>query len=101
MADTEKKERLSGESPRHSEPSTVLPAVNVATEKVEPPKASLHPAVYVATWISFSGGVILFNKYLLSTMGFKYRRCKNQMYRMSTDDTQQSFSQHGTWPSRP
>ena len=76
MADTEKKERLSGESPRHSEPSTVLPTVDVATEKVEPTKAALHPAAYVVTWISLSGGVILFNKYLLSTMGFKYRRSK-------------------------
>jgi hypothetical protein len=74
MADNEKKERISGESPRLAEPSTTLPTVNVATEKAEPPKAALHPAVYVVTWISLSGGVILFNKYLLSTMGFKYRR---------------------------
>ena len=74
MADIEKKERYSGESPRHSEPSTVLPTINVATEKPEPPKAALHPAAYVVTWITLSGGVIIFNKYLLSTMGFKFRK---------------------------
>lgn len=32
-----------------------------ATEKQEPPKASLHPAVYIGTWISLSGLTILFN----------------------------------------
>jgi hypothetical protein len=47
MSDVEKKARLSGESPRVSEPSTILPTVNVATEKPEPPKAALHPAAYV------------------------------------------------------
>lgn len=74
MADNEKKERLSGESTRISEPNTTLPTVNVLTEKAEPPKAALHPAAYVVTWISLSGGVILFNKYLLSTMGFRFRK---------------------------
>ena len=47
MSDMEKKARLSGESPRVSEPSNILPTVNVATEKPEPPKASLHPSIYV------------------------------------------------------
>lgn len=47
MADTEKKVRLSGESPRVTEPGTTLPSVNVAAEKPEPPKSSLHPSVYV------------------------------------------------------
>jgi hypothetical protein len=74
MADNEKKERMSGESPRIAEPSTTLPTVNVTTEKAEPPKPALHPAAYVVTWISLSGGVILFNKYLLSTMGFHFRK---------------------------
>jgi len=49
-----------------------LPTVNPSAEKSEPPKAALHPAVYVVTWISFSGGVILFNKWLLDTLGFKF-----------------------------
>ena len=101
MADSEKKERLSGESPRHSEPSTILPTVNVATEKPEPPKAALHPAAYVITWITLSGGVIIFNKYLLSTMGFKYRK-KKSSHRLLHPLTkfQQSSSQHGTCSSR-
>jgi hypothetical protein len=52
MSDMEKKARLSGESPRVSEPGNTLPTVNVATEKPEPPKAALHPSVYVmyAAW---------------------------------------------------
>ncbi|KAK5070954.1 hypothetical protein LTS08_000605 [Lithohypha guttulata] len=61
----EEKERRSGESPRTTEP--VLPSVN-AIEKPEPQQPSLHPAFYVV----FSGGVILFNKYLLDTMGFRF-----------------------------
>lgn len=69
MADGEK-QRQSGESPRSAEPST-LPSVN-SVEKQEPPKASLHPAFYVVAWIGFSGGVIIFNKYLLDTMNFRF-----------------------------
>lgn len=45
MSESEKKVRVSGEQPRPVEP--VLPTVNPATEKTEPPKAALHPAVYV------------------------------------------------------
>jgi hypothetical protein len=47
MSDMEKKARLSGDSPRASEPSNILPTVNVAIEKPEPPKAALHPSVYI------------------------------------------------------
>jgi len=72
MSDVEKKARLSGESLRVSEPNTTLPTVNVTAEKPEPPKAALHPAFYVISWISLSSSVILFNKYLLDTMGFQY-----------------------------
>ena len=43
MGDVEKA-RTSGEQQR---PELVLPTVNPATEKSEPPKAALHPAVYV------------------------------------------------------
>lgn len=70
MADASEKQRRSGESPRSAEPAS-LPPVN-SVEKQEPPKASLHPAFYVVAWIGFSGGVILFNKYLLDTMNFRY-----------------------------
>ncbi|KIV94977.1 hypothetical protein PV10_02687 [Exophiala mesophila] len=73
MADVEKKARLSGEQPRAAEPApSLLPTTNPATEKPAPPPSSLHPAFYVVTWISFSGGVILFNKWLLSTLGFGF-----------------------------
>lgn len=70
MAEGEKV-RLSGESPRASEPSTSLPTTHLS-EKVAPPPSSLHPAVYVTTWITFSGGVILYNKWLLDTLGFRF-----------------------------
>ncbi|KXJ96959.1 triose-phosphate transporter family-domain-containing protein [Microdochium bolleyi] len=46
----------------------VLPIV----ETPEPAKASLHPAVYVATWISLSSSVILFNKWILDSLNFRY-----------------------------
>ncbi|EHY61169.1 hypothetical protein HRR83_000929 [Exophiala dermatitidis] len=73
MADVEKKARLSGEQTRTAEPATILPTHNTpAPEKQQPPAPSLHPAFYVVTWIGFSGGVILFNKWLLDTLGFKF-----------------------------
>ncbi|KAJ5293768.1 hypothetical protein PENANT_c002G06406 [Penicillium antarcticum] len=60
------KVRASGETPRES-----LPTVNPAAEKQEA-SAALHPAVYVTTWITLSSSVILFNKYLLDTLGFRF-----------------------------
>ncbi|EAQ86659.1 hypothetical protein CHGG_07912 [Chaetomium globosum CBS 148.51] len=67
----EDKTRASGDQPREqSEP--VLPTVNPEVEKSQPPKASLHPALYVTVWISLSSSVILFNKWILSTLGFAY-----------------------------
>ncbi|KAI9728588.1 MAG: hypothetical protein M1834_007616 [Cirrosporium novae-zelandiae] len=70
MSDNEKI-RVSGDSPRTAESST-LPTVNPAIEKPDPPRAGLHPAVYVIVWITLSSSVILFNKYLLDTMGFRF-----------------------------
>ncbi|KAI9136179.1 TPT-domain-containing protein [Paraphysoderma sedebokerense] len=32
----------------------------------------LHPAIYVAIWISFSSTVIIYNKWILSSTGFHY-----------------------------
>lgn len=63
------KERQSGEQER---PAEVLPTVNPDAEKSQPPKAGLHPAFYIATWITLSSSVILFNKWLLDTKGFRY-----------------------------
>jgi hypothetical protein len=67
MAD--EKTRSSGEVHR---PEPTLPIVNPAVEKSEPPKAALHPAFYVAVWISLSSSVILFNKWILDTLEFRY-----------------------------
>ncbi|KAK3669380.1 hypothetical protein LTR78_010725 [Recurvomyces mirabilis] len=62
------KERVSGEQERQQD--TVLPIVE--PEKAQPPKAGLHPAVYIATWITLSSSVIIFNKWILDTAKFHY-----------------------------
>ncbi|KAF2430906.1 glucose-6-phosphate/phosphate and phosphoenolpyruvate/phosphate antiporter [Tothia fuscella] len=49
----------------------ILPVSN-ATEKDQPPKASIHSAVYVTAWIAASSGTILYNKWLLDTLGFRF-----------------------------
>jgi hypothetical protein len=67
----EDKTRASGDQPREQS-DAVLPTVNPEVEKSQPPKASLHPALYVTVWISLSSSVILFNKWILSTLGFAY-----------------------------
>ena len=73
MSAGEEKQRLSGEVPRIGEASaSLLPTVNPATEKPEPPSSSLHPAVYVAAWITMSSSVILFNKWILDTANFRF-----------------------------
>jgi hypothetical protein len=70
MAEAEKKARLSGEQvppTLNTASASVLPT----TEKPQPPpKSSLHPAYYIVAWIGFSGGVILFNKWVLDTLKF-------------------------------
>ncbi|KAL2155308.1 hypothetical protein VTH82DRAFT_49 [Thermothelomyces myriococcoides] len=67
----EEKTRASGEQAREqNEP--VLPTVNPQVEKPQPPKPALHPAFYVTVWIALSSSVILFNKWILSTLGFAY-----------------------------
>ncbi|KAH8899575.1 triose-phosphate transporter [Thozetella sp. PMI_491] len=68
----EEKVRTSGESPREASNGPVLPTVNPDAEKTQPPKPSLHPAFYVIVWISLSSSVILFNKWILDTMNFRY-----------------------------
>ncbi|KAL2834950.1 triose-phosphate transporter family-domain-containing protein [Aspergillus cavernicola] len=66
---SEEKVRTSGEVSR---PEPTLPTVNPAAEKSEPPKATFHPAVYVATWITLSSSVILFNKHILDYANFRF-----------------------------
>ncbi|KAK5016985.1 triose-phosphate transporter family-domain-containing protein [Cryomyces antarcticus] len=66
------KERTSGEIERPDTSAPILPVVNPALEKTEPPSAAFHPAVYIATWITLSSSVILFNKWILDTAKFHY-----------------------------
>ncbi|KXT09448.1 hypothetical protein AC579_10201 [Pseudocercospora musae] len=43
--------------------------------KPEPPvKNDMHPAFYIALWISLSASVILFNKWVLHTAKFEFRK---------------------------
>ncbi|EKD14075.1 uncharacterized protein L3040_007925 [Drepanopeziza brunnea f. sp. 'multigermtubi'] len=67
----DEKVRISGEVPRAAAP--ILPTVNPDAEKPQlSASSSIHPAFYVAVWISLSSSVILFNKWILSTLGFHY-----------------------------
>lgn len=65
------KERKSTEMDRPGS-VPVLPTINPATEKPEEKKSALHPAVYIALWISLSSSVIIFNKYILHTANFRF-----------------------------
>ncbi|KAK4122659.1 TPT-domain-containing protein [Parathielavia appendiculata] len=67
----EEKTRASGDQPREGD-GPILPTVDPEAEKLQPPKPSLHPALYVSVWIALSSSVILFNKWILSTLGFAY-----------------------------
>ncbi|OAA76281.1 DUF250 domain membrane protein [Akanthomyces lecanii RCEF 1005] len=53
-------------------PSPTLPTVNPDVEASKPPGMVLPPWIYVVAWISFSSLVILFNKWVLVTLEFKY-----------------------------
>ncbi|KAI0999457.1 hypothetical protein K3495_g8740 [Podosphaera aphanis] len=69
----EEKERLSGDGSRAS---PILPIINPNIEKSQVQKDlksnGIHPSVYVIVWISLSSSVILFNKWILSTLKFHY-----------------------------
>ncbi|KAJ2992705.1 hypothetical protein NUW58_g2078 [Xylaria curta] len=72
MAD--EKSRVSGESPREAK-GPLLPtstADAAVVEKPQPPKPVFHPALYVVVWISLSSSVILFNKWILDSLDFRY-----------------------------
>ncbi|ORY64034.1 triose-phosphate transporter [Pseudomassariella vexata] len=68
----DEKTRQSGEVSRSENKGPILPTVNPETEKPQPPKVAIHPAFYVATWIGLSSSVILFNKWILDTLEFRY-----------------------------
>ncbi|KAF2218203.1 triose-phosphate transporter family-domain-containing protein [Elsinoe ampelina] len=65
------KERKSAEVERAPQ-TPVLPTVNPEAEKPAPPSNSIHPGVYIAAWIGLSSSVILFNKWILSSAGFRF-----------------------------
>ncbi|CAH0014652.1 unnamed protein product [Clonostachys rhizophaga] len=68
----EEKSRVSGETSRSAN-SPVLPTVNPQAEKGQRQAGfSIHPAFYVVVWIACSSSVILFNKWLLDTLNFRY-----------------------------
>ncbi|SPQ27625.1 48b86b1f-3b9d-47ef-8c76-4ab472be3150 [Thermothielavioides terrestris] len=67
----EEKTRASGDQPREQK-GAILPTVNSEAEKSQPAPPSLHPAFYVSVWIALSSSVILFNKWILSTLQFHY-----------------------------
>jgi len=64
----EEKVRASGDSPRLN--ASLLPPP--ATEKQESGGVKIHSAVYVTAWIAASSGTILYNKWLLDTLGFSF-----------------------------
>lgn len=68
----EEKTRTSGESPREQAGAPILPIVNPEAEKTQPAKAAIPSFVYVIVWISLSSSVILFNKWILDTLNFRY-----------------------------
>jgi len=67
----EEKSRVSGEVSRPGN-GPVLPTVNPHAEKAQQSGFSVHPVFYVIVWICCSSSVILFNKWLLDTLNFRY-----------------------------
>ncbi|KAI5467002.1 triose-phosphate transporter family-domain-containing protein [Mariannaea sp. PMI_226] len=65
----DEKVRVSGETPRANTP--VLPTHNIGLDK-KSSAPSIHPSLYVIVWITCSSSVILFNKWLLDTLNFRY-----------------------------
>ena len=69
---SEEKERNSGEVARNEANASILPTVHPVGEKSTPPAYQLPAFVYVTVWISMSSAVILFNKWILDTLEFRY-----------------------------
>lgn len=106
VAMADEKQRQSGEVNRSEASAGLLPTINPLAEKSEAAKPALHPAFYIATWIALSSSVILFNKWLLDTKGFKFREWLDPVgtTKVPTADAnvaQQSSLRHGIWPLRP
>ncbi|GAM83858.1 hypothetical protein ANO11243_018480 [Dothideomycetidae sp. 11243] len=56
--------------PQTKDEATVRPERIERPPLPVPRKSGIHPAFYIAVWISFSSGTILFNKYILGTLKF-------------------------------
>ncbi|KAF2402230.1 TPT-domain-containing protein [Trichodelitschia bisporula] len=69
---SEDKARSSGERERTEVDAPVLPTVNPAAVKSEPPKHLIPAWVYIAVWIALSSAVIVFNKWILDRRNFRY-----------------------------
>lgn len=70
---SEEKVRVSGELSRAAAAGPILPTTAQEAEKtLQPQKAGLPSFVYVTIWITLSSSVILFNKWILSTLKFRY-----------------------------
>lgn len=86
---------MSGEVER---PEPVLPTVNPGLEKPAPATSGMHPAVYIATWITMSSSVILFNKWILDTADFRMSCAQLHLFQTHVLTSYQTFpssSQHG------
>lgn len=92
MAD--EKSRTSGEVKRE-EPT--LPTINPDAVKPEPPKSTVHPALYVALWISLSSSVILFNKWILDTLEFRYPVILTTYHMTFATIATQLLARYTTW----
>jgi drug/metabolite transporter (DMT)-like permease len=64
---SDEKIRISGDAPRDG-----LPIVNPHADRSQPKQAGVHSAVYIVAWIALSSSVILFNKWILDTLNFRY-----------------------------
>jgi len=50
----------------------LLPPPNSVSAKIPAEEKKLNPALIIAVWISLSSSVIIYNKYILSTLGFPF-----------------------------
>lgn len=61
-------ERTSAEEDRKLEDGNIL--AQAPPEDAPSTGGGLHPAFYIALWITLSSSIILFNKWILTTAGF-------------------------------
>ncbi|KAK2070719.1 hypothetical protein P8C59_005193 [Phyllachora maydis] len=67
----DEKIKISGEAPRE-QTARMLPTVKVEIERPQVAAPAIHPVIYIIVWIGMSSSVILFNKWILDTLHFRY-----------------------------